>query len=274
VVARTGRAEVLKALGRLDEALQEYDSAGRDFPHDVVARTGRAEVLKALGRLDEALQEYDSAVRDFPQNVVARTGRAEVLKALGRLDEALQEYDSIRTQFPGDRYSQIAKASVLVLLERYEEALRLLPQESPRTLDEWIGYHIRGMVSLRNGDIASAVRIFERGMRESLWATPRGYFRRALAVAKLRRSEFSAAAEALGDEPAPVSDVLRIHAFGGLGEKEKAQAALGRIKSNRLPTLVIIRNELEARYVFPNQTRALHSDEWLSARECDLLLAA
>jgi hypothetical protein len=56
-----------------------------------VARTGRAEVLKAAGRLDEAEDTYRETVRRFPGNVIARNGLAEVLKAAGqRADEAGQ----------------------------------------------------------------------------------------------------------------------------------------------------------------------------------------
>ncbi len=95
-VARNGRAEVLKEMGRLDDALREYESTAKDFPQDAVARNGRAEVLKAMGRLDDALREYESTAKDFPQDAVARTGRAEVLKAMGRLDDALREYESTR----------------------------------------------------------------------------------------------------------------------------------------------------------------------------------
>ena len=274
VVARTGRAEVLKALGRLGEALREYEEAVRDFPHNVVARNGHAEVLKALGRLDEALREYDGAVRDFPHNVVARTGRAEVLKALGRLDEALREYKKISTQFPNDNYSRMGMASVLVLLARYDEALEILPQEEPRTVGDWIGYHIRGMISLKTGDITSAIDILRHGLRKSPWHETRAAFSRALAVAELRRSEFSAAAEALGGERSPVSDVLRIHAFGGLGEIQEAGAALERIKSNRHPTVAALRQELATRYLAPGRKEALRSDQWVFERECELELVA
>jgi len=57
----------LKALGRLNEALLDYEGAVLDFPHEVVARTGRAEVLKALGRLDESLQEYEARFATSPR---------------------------------------------------------------------------------------------------------------------------------------------------------------------------------------------------------------
>ncbi|MEP7121560.1 MAG: tetratricopeptide repeat protein, partial [Byssovorax sp.] len=84
VVAKNGRAEVLKALGRFDDALTAYDLIRRENPDNVVAKTGRAEVLKALGRFDDALRAYDLIRRENPDNVVAKNGRAEVLKALGR----------------------------------------------------------------------------------------------------------------------------------------------------------------------------------------------
>jgi tetratricopeptide (TPR) repeat protein len=274
VVAHNGRAEVLKALGRLDEALSEYEATARGFPHDVVARNGRAEVLKALGRLDEALSDYEATAREFPHDVVARTGRAEALKALGRLDEALSEYEAITREFPHNVVARVGRASVLVLMGRFEDALRLLPEQPPKTADDWIAFHIRGMVALRTGEVSSAIRMFEFGLRENRWYDTRRYFRGPLAAARLRRSEFSDAVEALADEPASVCQVLRIHAFGGLGETGKAREALSRIETIRLPTLTTLRDELAARYVPEHERRSLHSDEWVLDRECELVLVA
>jgi tetratricopeptide (TPR) repeat protein len=273
-VARNGRADVLKWMGRLEEALQEYEATVREFPESVVARSGRAEVLKGMGRLEEALREYEATVREFPHNVFARNGRAEVLKGMGRLEEALQEYEGIRARFPSDKYSQVGMAAVLVLLGRYDEALRLVAVETPRTLGDWIGLHIRGTVSLKKGDLVAAIQIFERGLHESPWHVTWGHFRRALAVARLRRSEFSAAVEALGDEHAPVSEVLRGHAFGGLGQTEAAKAALDRAKGYALPVLVEVRGELILRYVARERKTSTRSDDWLFERECELVLAA
>jgi tetratricopeptide (TPR) repeat protein len=274
VVARSGRAEVLKAMGRLEEALQEHEAAVREFPHDVVGYTGRAEVLKAMGRLEEALREYEAAAREFPHNVVARHGRAEVLKGMGCLEEALREYEGISAKFPSNSYSQVGMAAVLVLLGRYDEALRLVAVQTPRTLDDWIGHHIRGMVSLKRGDLVAAIQIFERGLHQSPWQVTWGYFRRALAVARLWRSEFSAAVDALGDEHAPVSEVLRGHAFGGLGQTEEAKAALDRAEGHELPVLVEVRRELVLRYIARERKTPIQSDDWLFERECELVLAA
>jgi len=274
VVARTGRAEVLKEQGRLEEALQAYDHAVRGFPQDVVARNGRAEVLKELGRLEEALQAYDHAVRDFPQDVVARNGRAEVLKWLVRMEDALAYYEATLRDFPTDAAARNGKVSVLVQLGRYREAQALLPGGTPRTRNDWIAEHIRGMILMKQGDLDAAVHVFERGIRESPWRHSIPYFRGALSVALLRRKEFRKAVEAIANEDAPAPNILRLHAFGELAEIAEARKALARVEGSRLPRVIVLREELAARYVRPEAGRPHHSDDWVFERECDLLLAA
>jgi len=123
-VARNGRAEVLKGMGRLEEALREYESTIKDFPQDVVARNGRAEVFKSMGRLEDALQQYEAIVKEFPQSAVARNGRAEVLKDMGRLEDALREYGSTVEEFPQNVVARNGRAEVLKDMGRLEDALR------------------------------------------------------------------------------------------------------------------------------------------------------
>ena len=71
-------------MSRLEEALSAYETTIERFPENVVAQTGRAEVLKALGRYTEALALYEEIERRFPEDVVLRTGRAGLLVVMGR----------------------------------------------------------------------------------------------------------------------------------------------------------------------------------------------
>jgi tetratricopeptide (TPR) repeat protein len=261
-------------MGRLGEALEAYNSVIADFSENVVARTGRAEVLKAMGRLGEALEAYDSVIADFSENVVARTGRAEVLKAMGRLGEALREYDDTLVRFANSRYAQTARRSVLVLLGRYQEVLRELDDARPETLDAWVDYHLRGMVAMRTGDISTATRIFEDGLKHSPWHEVRTHFRRALAVARLSESRFSEALDTLGDERYPVADVLRLHALGVLGETERAKESLARVRNIDVPVVVSLREELTARYLTSGQAGPHKPDLWVIDRECEMVMAA
>lgn len=104
----TTLAETLRASGRetLGDAARVYAECSDRFPDDVVARTGLAEVLKELGRLDESEAQYLDTIERFPDDVVARNGLAEVLKELGRLPEAKLRYEQVLKIDPTDSYAR------------------------------------------------------------------------------------------------------------------------------------------------------------------------
>ncbi|MFY9823441.1 MAG: tetratricopeptide repeat protein [Thermoanaerobaculia bacterium] len=122
-VGQVGQAEVMRSLGRFDEALTAYQAVVDRFPEEVVARNGRAEMLRELSHLEEALAAYEVIVTRFPNDVVAKTGRAETLRELGRLEEALTTYETIIAHFPNDVVVQTGRAETLRDLGRLEEAL-------------------------------------------------------------------------------------------------------------------------------------------------------
>jgi len=268
---------VLNAQNRLSESLEAYESVIRDFPSDVVARNGRAEVLKAQNRLSESLEAYESVIRDFPENVVARTGRAEVLKAQNRLSESLEAYESVIRDFPENVVARNGQACVLAALNRPLEALAFLPALAPVTEEDWIGYHIRGMILLRMGRIDEAVEIFQEGMDYCPRPAQRDYFRAAFAVSCLQRQAYSKAADALAEVASPqlekTATLLRFHAFGGAGDLVRAaeeDRALAPVVS--MAKFKEIQEELQRRFLSRQPPK--HSEEWLIEGEIGLLLAA
>ncbi len=115
-VAQTGYADVLKVMGRLDEALCAYARIAAEHPDSVFAKTGRADVLKSMGRFDEALHAFEVASREHPDNVVAKTGRARVLEAMGRLEDALFAFERAAREHPFDAGARTGRAHVLEAL--------------------------------------------------------------------------------------------------------------------------------------------------------------
>ena len=58
------------------------------FPDEAVPRGGRADTLKLLGRVDEALEEYEAAISKFPYDAPLLCGKADVLRTMGQYEEA------------------------------------------------------------------------------------------------------------------------------------------------------------------------------------------
>jgi tetratricopeptide (TPR) repeat protein len=196
-VARNGYAEVLKAIGRFDEALAIYKETMTRFPNDEVARSGYAEVLKAMGRFDEALATYEEAMARFPNDEVARNGYAEVLKAMGRFDEALATYEEVMARFPNDEVARNGYASVLMLVNKFTEARSLLPDTRLSSKDDWIYYHIKAMSYLKSGDIDEGIRRLAYGLENTPWFTIKTYFANALGVANIKKQQFAEVLEVL-----------------------------------------------------------------------------
>ena len=274
VDTKAGRAETLRALNRLRDALAAYDEAVARHPESAVAKAGRAETLRAMGRLQEALAAYDEAISQHPENAVSKRGRAEVLKALRRLDEALQAYDEVLADNPNDAITRNGCSGVLLALRRYDEALALLPIENPVSLSDWIGFHIRGMIMLRRGNIDEAIRIFEHGVREDPIPSSREYFSNALGAACLRRGDLVRAGKALEEVKAPLlqpqANVLRLHAYGALGDEARAALAYEDLREKPwfIPDALI--PELHRKYILKEGPR--HDDNWVFEQESDMFL--
>jgi len=306
---RTGHASVLKTQGRLDEALQEYKDVIKEFPHEILPANGLAEVLRAMGNLDKAIEAYDEAIRKFPHDPVAHCGRANILKEQGRFGDALRAYDAIVARFPYQVYAwsaradllkelghledaaeaydklagmawnpkregtQYAKAAVLAAMGRFAEAEALLPTTEPRTRTEWLAYHIRAMIMLRTNRLDEAVVLLERGLRESPYADERPYFESALAVASLRRRRLREAVRFLGKGDTPLTQVIRMHAFGALGQTDEVKKAYKRIERACPPPLIPLRDELAARYGL-QLGFASRGWNWVFEEECRNILYA
>jgi tetratricopeptide (TPR) repeat protein len=223
VITRRGRAEVLKEMGRLDDALAAYDGAVALFYEDAVTRSGRAEVLKEMGRLNEALIAYEEIAQGFPNDAFARTGRAEVLKEMGRLDEALLAYKEIARLFPNNRIARSGQASLLMLLDSPHEVRTLLARDQLVSRDDWIDLHIIAMSYLKTGEIDEAIKRLAYGLENAPWATVKMYFASALGLARIRKRQFAEAEAVLKSNVVSLDDFQRQKRLALLGHSLAGQ---------------------------------------------------
>jgi tetratricopeptide (TPR) repeat protein len=100
-VPRLIRARILARTGKYADALSAIatgapgDAAGTSPPLDPSLRALRFELLRRLGRHDEAATAAAAAIAANPDDVVARTMRGLLLEDRGRRTEALAEYDAV-----------------------------------------------------------------------------------------------------------------------------------------------------------------------------------
>lgn len=130
----------LTELGRMEEALQAYDSAIALKPDYAWAWARRGRTLRVLGRYQEALSCYDHALEIQPQYAFAWNGKGIVLERMGRLEQALACYEKAAEINPADVWHWCNQADVLLSMNRHRDAIPLLEkalQQDPAHPNSW-----------------------------------------------------------------------------------------------------------------------------------------
>lgn len=125
--AEGGRARILRAVGRYEEARERYIAVATEFndePDVSHAWMGAADTLKDMGRLDEAIAEYQELTRRWPLVPVLWIGMAFVLLEAGRLDEAMFTFGKAA----GEKLALNGRAFALRQAGKLSEALRIFDQ--------------------------------------------------------------------------------------------------------------------------------------------------
>jgi tetratricopeptide (TPR) repeat protein len=94
------RAEILRILGRLDEALAAVDRALELRPDDVAALHQRGYIYGTRGQWEQALADYDRVAVLAPQHWEARRNRIATLNKLDRREEAHTAVERLLAECP------------------------------------------------------------------------------------------------------------------------------------------------------------------------------
>jgi protein O-mannosyl-transferase len=113
----------LKALGRIDEALEAFRQVQRMQPRNVDALGGVGDSLLALDRLDEAIPAYEEYVRLAPGNMMAFANLGFALGRRGRHHEAITAYRAAMALEPRDAALRVNLAANLASTGRFDEAI-------------------------------------------------------------------------------------------------------------------------------------------------------
>jgi len=123
VAAHMNHGNLLRMLGRHEDALASYNRFLGIAPGNVDAQVNRGSVLLDLGQREQALASFEAVLASVPGHREAGLRRCGLLKALGRLAEAQAGYEQVLAASPDDVAALFNRGLVLVALGRVAEAL-------------------------------------------------------------------------------------------------------------------------------------------------------
>ncbi len=143
-------AENLAASGKLEEAVALFDEAIAEDPKNPLAFVGKASVIKALGKYQEAADELEKALAILPEWDVAkddlerfnaflsmlRVLKAEALLYADKPAEAIVELDKADEIREADAASMVVRANAHAQKKEWEKAGDLLYRA-----EEWCFLH-------------------------------------------------------------------------------------------------------------------------------------
>ena len=123
---RRSLADLNRAAGKAEEALELYREQLRTEPTDKAARAGMVLSLLDLGRFDEGNKELAAALQEDPRNLALLTGAAYWFAAHNEADRSLELARKAVQLEPRYTWSQIALARALIGNKRPMDAERSL----------------------------------------------------------------------------------------------------------------------------------------------------
>ena len=91
-VLKNNRARVYAALGRLDEALADYEVVIREDPNHAEHYLERGNIIRRVGRYQEAFADYETAMRLSPPFPEIYYNRGDLRVTVGDADGALADF--------------------------------------------------------------------------------------------------------------------------------------------------------------------------------------
>jgi predicted O-linked N-acetylglucosamine transferase (SPINDLY family) len=146
--ALSDRGNLLRDLGRYQDALASYDRSLELKPDEAEAFYQRGNTLLKLKRPDDALASYDRALKLSPDYADALYNCGVALQSLKRPEEALAHYDRALQLKPDDAQALNNRGNALLDLRRPDEALTSYDRALSLNPDYLEALHNRGLALL------------------------------------------------------------------------------------------------------------------------------
>lgn len=151
---------------RYRDALDDFMKGAQYEPRNALYPFGVARALAASREFESAIKFYDEAVKLAPDNAKLFLGRAEAFVNVRKLREALGDYDraiALGLRNKADRlFGFSGRGYVALLMQDYDGAVRSLDQAISVDPDAANALLWRAHANERRGQVAAALRDYER----------------------------------------------------------------------------------------------------------------
>lgn len=267
-----GKGRLLVENERFKDAAALYRNAYKLLAHNRELATGYVVLLRRQGKSMEALGQIENLTKQFPFDANLDVLRAEILADLGEADAAEKAYNRVLADKPYAKRALLGKAALLAKIGRLDEAERLLPDFRPRTLADWRQLVLRALLLEQKGSLRDSAYVLQKALSECPFAQGRRAIRSALATLELRRGRTQEARRLVETAPDQVTNVVALHVFAATHRPGRARARFETILSSDGPAVVIeLATEIARRHELVKYAPR-HSSEWLVREERALLL--
>ena len=193
LIARIERARRLSRSPKTaEQAEKELTDILLDHPTIGEVRTLLAQLLRRLGRLQEAEVVLEKGVEQQPQSTILRAQLAQTLAMQGRFQEAYDLSRTILEQVPGDDLARYAMIRYLRAMERAPEATALATRWLSEDPDNNGLQAMLGELLLAAGDIKRGEELLRDSLGDDI---PRSGVHRSLARIAFSREDLASVAE-------------------------------------------------------------------------------
>jgi protein O-mannosyl-transferase len=160
-----GYGNALKAMGKIDEAIAQFQEALRlnsDFP---ATHNSLGVALALQHKYDEAIEQYRAALRVKPDYSEAENNLGLALAAQGRPDEAIARYEAVLQAEPDNIDAHNSLGGVLLQAGRVDEAVEQLAWVLKRKPGQADAYASLGAAFAAQGRLDEAIGQFREAIR-------------------------------------------------------------------------------------------------------------
>jgi tetratricopeptide (TPR) repeat protein len=154
-----------KAIGQIDQAIQEYKTAIALQPDFADAHNNLGVAYKEMGKYDDAIAEYKTALSIDPGLAMAHNNLGETLDKLGRIPEAFVEIQKAAQLNPDDALIHYNLGNIYREAGQFDKAIQEFKTASILNPDHFDAYNNLGLGYYIQGKLPEALLALKRAVQ-------------------------------------------------------------------------------------------------------------